>query len=199
MNSFKKEFPEFQLSVDIPAGLSDTSWRNEITSSWECPTLDGRSVKLWVFNADSALRDLDADGMPEGHQFILSICSENGDIEDDVLKTSHYSDVLEYIDELKRVTEVYKAFVSLRLSSPTMSSREAMHSIDPTSGEVHTGGGCTAIATKECYGNKILPYLMICEDGESHIAETIGESSIGLYLYDGDCGLMEENFLSSVG
>ena len=55
--SYKTEFPDFVLDVEIPEGFSDQSWHNDVCPRFEKDFPDGRYLTIWVDFADPTERE----------------------------------------------------------------------------------------------------------------------------------------------
>lgn len=82
--SYKTEFPDFVLDVDIPEGFEDTSYRNN-----SCPSWTKGDLTIFVDYADASLREF-----PEFNRFNVQRFNEAADSYEDVINTDDWQDVL---------------------------------------------------------------------------------------------------------
>lgn len=89
--TYREEFPDFVLDVELPAGFEDRSWRNDVTP---CFIDETRGLCLWVDYADHADRREFA-----ANRFVLTRVDAEGQHTDDepLLETDDYAEVLAFI------------------------------------------------------------------------------------------------------
>lgn len=93
--TYKTEFPDFELDVEIPKGFNDVSWHNDV-----CPSFINRSLNLclWIDYADKSKSEF--PNSP--HRFQLTEIDEEGchvDFDGTKLLTADFDEVLEYLKD----------------------------------------------------------------------------------------------------
>jgi hypothetical protein len=88
---WQTEFPDYPIAdmPAIPDGFEDTSWHNDACPSFTHP--DSRMV-LWVDYADPAQREI------SGPRFAISQADIDGLIENVLLTTEDWNDVLKFLE-----------------------------------------------------------------------------------------------------
>jgi hypothetical protein len=95
MKTYKTEFPDFVLDVEIPAGFIDNSWHNDAMPNWIRELPDGRMVVLWVDYLDPAKREI----LPESGRFILHLMNNTlTDVQESYITADYYEITAQLID-----------------------------------------------------------------------------------------------------
>jgi len=98
--TYKTEFPDFVLDVEIPPGFEDNSWHNDTMPNWYH---EGKQLHLWIDYTDDSLREMPG----AGSKFMLiqadleQIHSCEGEI---LADTNDYNDILQEIEKCKHIT-----------------------------------------------------------------------------------------------
>ena len=92
--TYKTEFPDFVLDVEIPEGFDDNSWHNDTMPNWYN---ESKHLHLWIDYTDDDMRE-----MPGAERKFMLM---QGDLEElhtcdckILADTDDYNDILKEID-----------------------------------------------------------------------------------------------------
>jgi hypothetical protein len=90
--SYRTEFPDFVMDLEIPVGWEDTSWHNDT-----CPSFDaGQNRTVWVNYPKEGDRE-----MPDGKRFAIQMRDDEGAYMDQyLLETDDWEELLRMIREV---------------------------------------------------------------------------------------------------
>jgi hypothetical protein len=90
--SYKTEFPDFVLDVEIPEGFADCSYHNDVCPRFEKDLPDGRYLIIWVDFADPKEREYS-----NCHRFAVDLHEVNADYLDTLFRSDDWNEIVNFV------------------------------------------------------------------------------------------------------
>lgn len=91
--SYKTEFPDFVLDVEIPEGFTDQSWHNDVCPRFERALPDGRYLSIWVDFADPKEREYS-----NCHRFAVDLHEPDSTYLRTLIRSDNWQDIVDFVN-----------------------------------------------------------------------------------------------------
>jgi hypothetical protein len=91
--TYKTEFPDFVLDVEIPEGFTDQSWHNDVCPRFERDLPDGRYLVIWVDFADPKEREYS-----NCHRFAVDLYEPDSTYLRTLIRSDNWQDIVNFVN-----------------------------------------------------------------------------------------------------